>query len=176
MREREGPPVPAAPAAPRFAGVEEPRVRGAGGVGAEAERERELQLVGLLGLLSPALAGRRPAGSRRRGRRSGRRDARGRGGGLEVEGVVAGGGDGAPGAVAAAAGLALQDGRGRRPGGVVGELGEEGVGGAAGGAGGQVHGGGGGGRGQTLCGVGVARRRGGGSVPPERQAGSFGGD
>lgn len=54
-----------------------------------------------------------------------------------MEGVVAGGGDGAAGAVAASAGLALEDvGRG-----VVGRvLGEEGVGGAAGGAGGQVHG------------------------------------
>lgn len=59
-----------------------------------------------------------------------------------MEWVVAGGGDRAAGAVAAAAGLALQDvgGGGRGRGSVVGELGEEGVGGAAGGAQGQVHG------------------------------------
>jgi hypothetical protein len=54
-----------------------------------------------------------------------------------VEGVVAGGRYGASGAVAAAAGLALED----VGGGVVGgQLGQEGVGCAAGGAGGQVHG------------------------------------
>lgn len=59
-----------------------------------------------------------------------------------MEWVVAGGGDRAAGAVAAAAGLALQDvgGGGSRCGGVVGELWEEGVGGATAGARGQVHG------------------------------------
>jgi len=43
LREREGPPVPAAPpAAPGVAGVEEARVHGAGGVGAEAELQEVL--------------------------------------------------------------------------------------------------------------------------------------
>jgi len=56
-----------------------------------------------------------------------------------VEWVVAGGRDRAAGAVAAAAGLALQD-VGGGGGGVVGELGKEGVGGAASGARRQVHG------------------------------------
>lgn len=165
LREREGPPVPAAPPASRIAWVEEARVGGARSVGAEAERERELQLVGLLGLLRPALAGRASRRGRRR-RRSGRRNPRDRGGGLQVEWVVAGGGDRAAGAVAAAAGLALQDVGGRGRGGVVGELGEEGVGGAAGGARGQVHGR----RNQTLASVGVARRPG-----PVRSPGRAGG-
>jgi hypothetical protein len=122
LRGREGP-----TAAAGIPEVEEPRVRGGGCVGAYAEREGELQLVGLLSLLRPALAGRpRPRGGGGDGR-----------GGLEVEGVVAGGGDRAAGAVAAAAELALEG----VGGGVVrGGLGEEGVGAVAGGAGGKVHG------------------------------------
>ena len=59
-----------------------------------------------------------------------------------MEGVLAGGGDRAPRAVVAAAGLGLQDVGGCWPcgHGIVEELGEEGVGGAVGGAGGQLHG------------------------------------
>lgn len=138
--EREGPAAAAAaptPAAhlgpPGVAGVEESGVGRAGGVGAEAEREGELQLVRLLRLLRPALAGGGRAPSPSPSPRGGRWG--------QVERVVAGGRDGAPGAVAAAAaGLALQNRRGHGGRRVVRELRQQRVAGAPAPAGGrQLH-------------------------------------